>query len=350
MHAHTHSTPVAALARPVSQPFNLWYKGSMDKLRRESDPFVTHLAFPSGFWALLVVGLVVLLGMAGVFVMAYREAGGVSWLVLAVGVGLGAVGLGYLLWHVPRQVRISAAYLEVRYWGRDVRIALTAVTAVSRRRLFIFLSTAEASVRLTRLHLDHAALLWQALQQTVPLLQARQHAWRTAPLPFAIRPRRTMPWLLGTLGFVLLGAAFAIVAAFIHDQPALPRRDGLGVFAFSLICAVLGITGLKLALWDYVYLYQFAAEAMVWRSVLRVRRWNPRHLQQVALRQGEIRVRNIPYTRHWLELIFADGRVVSFAPHDLGVALDISTVENQQQLADVAARLRHVYLAAQPDR
>lgn len=299
-------------------------------------PPLMHLLFS---FCAVVLGLMGVIGW-----LAYSQEGwaGGPWLMAVFWpLGLGCL-LAVLL--APRRVVFADDQMTVQRWLLPVTLNVMDVTAVANQRFFIRITGRGQTVHLARINAQVDALLVRTMTQFIPVLQRQQQDWRTAPLPFTLRPRRMTPLIMLGLGLAMLATVGALVVYMVQDSATFTTSDWVFVPGFGLLCALIGLFALKLTLWDFVYVYRFTADALEWRSVLRVQRFDPRQLRDVVLREGEVRVRGVVHPRHWLALVFADGTTLELAPDDISLVLDMATAENELNLLDLAARLRNCYL------
>lgn len=298
---------------------------------------------PAGRLLILAAAIVLLLiAVAGI--LAYRLEGAsfgryLAGLFLLIG---GYVCLVLLL--APASVQFLAGHLVLRRPLGRLTLPYEQITAVRQTRALIILETRHQTVRLHKLLANTDAYLMVALERHVPAGR-RQRAQRRQPtFPYQLRSKRLGPAVLLVMGVgMILFAGATTVYIFTTTEP-IGLGQGLLMGLLVLVGAGFGLGTTIGFFWHFIWRYDFTAEAIVLRRVLRTSRYPAHDIRQVRVVQETVTVRGFDRIVSGVLLTYADGRELKLEPNRFGFPMDYTDAEEAARAVDLAAQLQHLYL------
>ena len=298
---------------------------------------------PAGRLLLLAAAIVLLL-IAFIGGMAYRQEGFLFGLYLAgffLLIG-GYVCLALLL--APQSVQFLADRLILRRPLSRLTLPYEQISAVRQTRGLIILETRQQTIRLHKLLANTDAYLITALERHVPAGRRQQTQRRQPTFPYQLRSKRLGPLVLLVMGVgMMLFAGATAVYLFTTTEP-IGLGQGLLMGLLVLVGAGFGLGTTIGFFWHFIWRYDFTAEAILLRRVLRTSRYPAHDIRQVHLVQETVTVRGIDRTVSGVLLTYGDGHELKLEPNRFSFPMDYTDTEEMARAADLAAQLRHLYL------
>jgi hypothetical protein len=278
--------------------------------------------------------------------MAFREEGVQVGAYVALFFGAGGIFWFQALARSPYRVEFAADHLVVYRWGRQDRMAYTAISGLKVTRRWIILRragpVAGPDLRLHKHHANADAMVVTALETLVPTLRAQRLDRLRRTLPFTVTNKWGFPLSMAIAGLIFLGVTgIAFNFAWQENLWSQEWFLGAGMGTLFVFC---GLLFLHITLWDAVLRFTFTAGEIRLRYALRTQRFPTTGLTAIHQAAAPTTVRGVPRTQYHVDLTYADGSTRRLSPNGGSFPSDYIDAQEQAATAELAQVLRSLYL------